>query len=180
MKKTTNTVEEISKVIIKNASDEILKILEVLDLEFEDLYCLIENLPDNDKDKVINITINKLLKKLKLNFDMDLYNEISMEIERIINYYASKKNEFDAVIKEGNRVATDILFKVVGYKGQQFDLPIDISCIKRYCLSAEIKKEQVYDVLMWIIIRYIAIDKRMAWQEYLEDLKKNRENNKVV
>ena len=89
-----------------------------------------------------------------------------------------KRDGFDAVIEEGNQIANDLLFKVIGYKGQQFDLPIDISCIKKYCLSAEIKKEQVYDVLMWIIIRFVAIDRRISWQDYLDDLKANREAEK--
>ena len=150
------TIDEISKAIIRNAGDELTKVLDVLDLEFEDLSFLIDDLSNEEKDKVISITINKLLEKLKTNLTIDFYRKITRDVDDI----------------------TDLLLKVIGYKGQQFDLPIDISCIKKYCLSAEIKKEQVYDVLMWIIIRYTAIDRRISWQKYLDDLKENREKEK--
>ena len=178
MKKTTDRIDEISKAIIRNANEELTKVLDVLDLEFEDLYCLIENLSNEEKDKVISIVINKLLDKLKSRITMDFYRKIARDVDEITDYYTSKRDGFDAVIEEGDQIANDLLFKVIGYKGQQFDLPIDISCIKKYCLSAEIKKEQVYDVLMWIIIRFVAIDRRISWQDYLDDLKANREAEK--
>ena len=178
MNKTTDRIDEISKAIIRNAGDELTKVLDVLDLEFEDLSFLIDDLSNEEKDKVISITINKLLEKLKTNLTIDFYRKITRDVDDITDYYTSKKEDFDTIIDEGDQIADDLLLKVIGYKGQQFDLPIDISCIKKYCLSAEIKKEQVYDVLMWIIIRYTAIDRRISWQKYLDDLKENREKEK--
>ena len=61
MNKTTDRIDEISKAIIRNAGDELTKVLDVLDLEFEDLSFLIDDLSNEEKDKVISITINKLL-----------------------------------------------------------------------------------------------------------------------
>ena len=164
MEKTNNKIDEISKIIIKNASEEIKKIHGVLDLEFEDLYSFFENLSNDEKDEVISIIINKLLDNLKSKITMESYRKIVRNVDEITDYYASKKDEFDVIIEEGDKIANDLLFKVIGYKGQQFDLPIDISCVKKYCLSSEIKKEQVYEVLMWIIIRYIAIDNCISCQ----------------
>ena len=164
MEKTNNKIDEISKIIIKNASEEIKKIHGVLDLEFEDLYSFFENLSNDEKDEVISIIINKLLDNLKSKITMESYRKIARNVDEITDYYASKKDEFDVIIEEGDKIANDLLFKVIGYKGQQFDLPIDISCVKKYCLSSEIKKEQVYEVLMWIIIRYIAIDNCISCQ----------------
>ena len=67
MKKTTSSIDEKSKIIIKNATEELTNTLKVLDLEFEDLSCFIEDLSNDEKDKTIAITINKLLEKLKHN-----------------------------------------------------------------------------------------------------------------
>ncbi len=177
MKKTTNRIEEISVAIIKNASNELTKVLDILDLEFEDLYFLIRNLTDEDKDKVFTIVINKLLEKLKTNITMEKYREIARNVDEITDYYTSKKDDFDTIIEEGDQIANEFLFKVIGYNKQEFDLPLDISCIKKYCLSSEIKKEQTYDVLLWIVIRYVAIDKCLSWQEYLKDYEANKEEN---
>ncbi len=175
MKETTSSTDKISKIIIKNATEELTNTLKVLDLEFEDLSYFIDDLTNDEKDKTIAITINKLLEKLKQNLTIDIYRKIARDVDEMTDFYDSKKDGFDSIIEEGDQIANDLLFKVIGYKGQQFDLPIDISCIKKYCLSAEIKKEQVYDVLMWIIIRYIAIDTRISWQEYLDNLNENRQ-----
>ena len=175
MEKTTNNIDKISATIIQNASAELSNVLEVLDLEFEDLHFFIRNLSDEDKDKVISIVINKLLEDLKTNITMEKYKEIARKVDEITDYYTSKKKEdFDGVIEEGDQIANELLFKVIGRNGQRFDLPIDISCVKKYCLSSEIKKEQVYDVLLWIIIRYIAIDRCLSWQEYVENYEANK------
>jgi hypothetical protein len=45
--------------------------------------------------------------------------------------------------------------KVIGKNGRKLSLPIDISIIKEYCFSTELKEDQFYDALMWIILRYI-------------------------
>lgn len=178
MKKTTNDIEKISNAIIKNASAEISQVLDVLDLEFEDLYFLIRDLSDNEKDEIISIVINKLLEELKSNITMEKYRKIARDVDEITDYYTSKKKEdFDAVIEEGDQIANELLFKVIGRNDQQFDLPIDIASVKKYCLSSEIKKEQVYDVLLWIVIRYVAIDRCLNWQEYLKDYEADKEEN---
>lgn len=177
MKKTTRSIDEISKAIIETANTELEKVLEVLDLEFEDLFFLIRNLSDNDKDKVISNIINELLENLKSNITMEKYREIARDVDDITDYYTSKKEEFDVVIEEGDQIANDLLFKVIGRNDQKLDLPIDISCIKKYCLSSEIKKDQIYDVLLWIIIRYIAIERCLSWQEYLKDYNANKQEN---
>lgn len=174
MKKIINQIEEISAAVIRNASAELRKVLDVLDLEFEDLYFLIRDLSDEDKDQVITIVINKLLEKLKTNITMEKYQEIAKDVDEITDYYRSKKEKFDSIIEEGNQIANELLFKVIGYNEQELDLPLDISCIKKYCLSSKIKKEQVYDVLLWIIIRYVAIDERLSWQVYLNDYEANK------
>ena len=163
MGRNTDRIDEVSKAIIENTSKDIAKVLDALHLEFENLSFLINNLSNNDKDRVIAMAINKLLEELKSNITMEKYHEITRDIDEITDYYMSKKEEFDVVIEEGDYIANELLFKVIGYNNQQLDLPIDVSCIRKYCLSSKIKTEQVYDVLLWIVIRYVTIQKCVSY-----------------
>lgn len=63
---------------------------------------------------------------------------------------------------------------MIGYNKRTIELPINISIIKKYCLSSEIKKEQVYDAHMWIAIRYSGIIKCIEWQEYFKNYNENK------
>ena len=81
----------------------------------------------------------------------------------------------NAVIEEGDTVANDILFKVIGKNGRKLSLPIDISIIKEYCFSTELKEDQFYDALMWIILRYIAISRCISWNKWLKEYEKNKD-----
>ena len=40
---------------------------------------------------------------------------------------------------------------VLGHNGRTLELPIDISYIKKYCLTSNIKPNEIYDALIWII-----------------------------
>ena len=62
--------------------------------------------------------INNQLEKLK-SISMDQFQSIARDVDEITDYYASKKEEFDAVIEEGDTVANDILFKVIGKNGRK-------------------------------------------------------------
>ena len=174
MKKNIDKINNISEGIIRNTSVELNNILNALTLEFEHIYCLIENLPNGDKDKVMGNVLNKLLKALREKVTINFYSKITNEVDMVMNYFTSQKDSFDMVKENGNKIANELLFE------EQYKLPIDISSIKKYCLSLETKKEQVYDVLIWIIIRLIAIDRRMTWQVYFDDLKENYNEEKVI
>lgn len=96
---------------------------------------------------------------------MEQFKEVSRDVDEITDYYASKKEEFDAVIEEGDAVANDILFKVIGKNDRKIKLPIDIKTIKDYCLSIEINEDQIYDTLVWITLRYVAISGYIFWNK---------------
>ena len=51
--------------------------------------------------------INNELEKLK-SLTMEQFKSIARDVDETTNYYASKKEEFDAVIEEGDTVANDI------------------------------------------------------------------------
>ena len=162
-------IEEVAKDITGVMENRLSKISEVLNLDLnEDVIKTIDNLSTNEeRDKLMGIIINKQLEKLKKIITMEKFSDVSRDVDDITDYYASKKEDFDAVIEEGDHIANDILFKVIGHNDRKIDLPIDISMIKDYCFSSSLKENQFYDTLTWIALRYIAISKCISFQECL-------------
>lgn len=172
------SAKEIASSISNTMDRNLNKVQDVLDLDLDELIQVVERIDKSKRDKVCSIMINNELKKLQ-SLTIEQYKSVARDVDDITDYYASKKEEFDAVIKEGDNVANDILFKVIGKNGRKIKLPIDIKTIKDYCLSTEIKKEQIYDTLMWIALRYIAILRCLSWNEWLQEYENNKtlENN---
>jgi len=144
MKKNNETnevkAEELALLISNTMERNLTKIQEVLDLDIDDLIDIIERQSEEDSDKIISSVINNQLEKLKTSLTMKKYRDISRDVDDITDYYASKKESFDAVIEEGDTVANEILLKVIGNNKRTISLPIDISILKEYCISSEIKK----------------------------------------
>ena len=137
--KENKDVKEIARVISNTMNRELTKVQEVLDLDLNELIQIIDRLDKSKRDQVCSILINQELGKLK-SLTLEQFKEVSRDGDEITDYYASKKEEFDAVIEEGDTVANDILFKVIGKNGRKLPLPIDISIIKKYCFSTELKE----------------------------------------
>lgn len=173
MKKNINAVnvEELSSSISRTMERDLTKVQEVLDLDLNDLIEIIDRLSNDDKDKVVSSIINKQLEKLK-SITMEQFKSVSRDVDEITDYYASKKEEFDAVIEEGDYIANQLLSKVMENK---LEIPVDISIIKKYCFSTELKEKQYYDAFMWIALRYISISRCLIWQKCDEEYKKNKE-----
>ena len=167
------SAKEIAVSISNTMDRELNKVQEVLDLDLDELIQVVKRVDKSKKDKVCSIMINNELEKLK-TLTMDQFKEVSRDVDEITDYYASKKEEFDAVIEEGDTVANDILFKVIGKNDRKIKLPIDIKTIKDYCLSSEIKEDQIYDTLVWIALRYIAISRCISWNKWLQEYEKNQ------
>ncbi|MDO4962627.1 MAG: hypothetical protein Q4E75_00785 [bacterium] len=173
--KEKKDVKEVARVISNTMERDLTKVQEVLDLDLDELIQIVNRLDKSERDQVCSILINQELGKLK-SLTMEQFKEVSRDVDEITDYYASKKEEFDAVIEEGDTVANDILFKVIGKNGRKLSLPIDISIIKKYCFSTELKEEQFYDALIWIVLRYVAISRCISWNNWL----KKYENNKAL
>ena len=171
--KEKRDVKEVARVISNTMERDLTKVQEVLDLDLNELIQIIDRLDKSERDQVCSIMINNELKKLQ-SLTMEQFREVSRDVDKITDYYASKKEEFDAVIEEGDTVANDILFKVIGKNGRKLSLPIDISIIKEYCFSTELKEEQFYDALMWIVLRYVAISRCISWNNWLKEYEKNK------
>ena len=174
--KENKDVKEVARVISNTMYRNLTQVQEVLDLDLEELIQIIDKLDNSQKDKVCSIIINNELEKLK-SITMEQFKSVARDIDEITDYYASKKKEFDVVIEEGDTVANDILFKVISCNVRKIDLPIDISIIKDYCFSSELKEEQFYDALMWIALRYIAISRCSSWKRCEEEYQKNQSSN---
>lgn len=164
MSKNIN-IEELASSLTKTMEINLSKVQEVLDLDINDLIDIVERLPIEDKDKVVSIIINNQLQKLKTTLTIKKYKEIIRDVDEITDYYASKKEDFDVVIEEGDNVSNDILLKVIGNNDRKIELPVDINIIKNYCFSTELKEKQFYDTLMWIALRYIAISRCLILKE---------------
>ena len=164
MSKNIN-VEELASSLTKTMEINLSKVQEVLDLDINDLIDIVERLPIEDKDKVVSIIINNQLQKLKTTLTIKKYKEIIRDVDEITDYYASKNEDFDVIIEEGDNVSNDILLKVIGNNDRKIELPVDINIIKNYCFSTELKEEQFYDTLMWIALRYIAISRCLIFNE---------------
>lgn len=162
-------IEEVAKDITGVMENRLSTISEVLNLDLNvDVIKTIDSLSNNEeRDTLMGIIINKQLEKLKKTVTMEKFSEVSRDVDDITDYYASKKEDFDAVIEEGDHIANDILFKVIGHNDRKIDLPIDVSMIKDYCFSSSLKENQFYDTLTWIALRYIAISKCVSFQECL-------------
>ena len=166
--KEKRDVKEVARVISNTMDRDLNKVQEVLDFDLEDLIQIIDRLDKSQRDQVCSIMINNQLEKLK-SLTMEQFKNISRDVDEITNYYASKKEKFDVVIEEGDTIANDIIFKVIGRNGRKIDLPIDIKTIKDYCFSTELKEEQFYDALMWITLRYVAISRCISWNKANEN-----------
>ena len=168
MKKNIETsvvnIEGLASSISYTMERNLTKVQEVLDLDIDDLIDIIERQSKEDRDKIIAIIINNQLEKLKSSLTIKKYRDISRDIDEITDFYTSKKDSFDAVIEEGDTVANEILFEVIGNNDRTIKLPIDISILKEYCFSSQLKEEQFYDTLMWIALRYIAIQRCLLWK----------------
>ena len=171
--KENKDVKEVARVISNTMERDLTKVQEVLDFDLNDLIQIVDKLDKLDQDEVYSVMINNQLEKLK-SISMDQFQSIARDVDEITDYYASKKEEFDAVIEEGDTVANDILFKVIGKNGRKLSLPIDISIIKEYCFSTELREEQFYDALMWITLRYVAISRCISWNKWLKDYELNQ------
>ncbi|MCI6266063.1 MAG: hypothetical protein MR598_04385 [Erysipelotrichaceae bacterium] len=122
--------------------------------------------------------INNQLQYLKQFITIDKYREVARQVDEITDYYTSQKEDFNSVISEGDDIATDLLYKVIDHNERTIELPINISYIKTFCVSSNIKKEQLYDYLLWIALRYLAVSRCIKWKESKEiyNNSKNLEN----
>lgn len=156
-------VNDVAYMITRSMESKINLIKDMLDLDITEILELVEDHAKDKKEEVVNIIINEQLEILK-TITMDDYKSVQRDVDEVTDYFASKKEDFEGVIEEGDYIANQILFKVIGINNRKLSLPIDISIIKEYCFSTELKEEQYFDTFIWIALRYIAIARCIAWK----------------
>lgn len=168
------------ELLVTSITDEIknsaVKILEVSKLDLDNLVGKMNNLNDEEKDNVISKIINNQLIQLKKELSIEQFRKIKRDVEDITEYYINSSDEYD-IVEEGDNIADDILFKVLGYNNRKMQLPIDISIIKNYCFSSAIKEEKFYDILIWIVMRYIAISTTISYYNWQKNYNKENSSN---
>ena len=167
--------KKIAQNITNTIEADLFKIMEVLDFDFNEVISNVNNLPEKSRIDVMSILINDSLKELQEKLDIAEYSKVIRYVDDVTDYYKSKKDDFESIIEECDMIADDILYKVMGHKDRKLELPIDVSIIEKYCFSTEIKKEQFYDALMWIALRYIATLQYLKYKNWKN--KYNEENN---
>ena len=170
-------LSEVAKVISSNMENNLTKVQDVLDLDFDEILEVINKYDDDEKDKICSIMINTELEKLKV-LNIEQFKSVARDVDEITDYYTSKRKDFDVVIEEGDTVANDILFKLIGKNGRKLTLPINISIIKEYCFSTELKEEQFYETLVWIVLRYVAISRCLTFKKWIEEDEKDKTSKK--
>lgn len=167
--------KKIAQNITNTIEADLFKIMEVLDFDFNEVISNVNNLPEKSRIDVMSILINDSLKELQEKLDIAEYSKVIRYVDDVTDYYKSKKDDFESIIEECDMIADDILYKVMGHKDRKLELSVDVSIIEKYCFSTEIKKEQFYDALMWIALRYIATLQYLKYNNWKN--KYNEENN---
>ena len=165
-----------NKITSKMVSD-LSKVIEVQEFTLDDLTIIINDLKNEQKEKVIEEIINNQLNELKNNKDIDI-RKVFKQVDDITDYFIKYYDDDSDIVSECDQIADDLLFKAIGRNERKLELPIDISYIKKYCLTSNIKPNEIYDALIWIIIRYIGLERCYTWNnEHNKEIEENSSKN---
>ena len=156
----------VNKIIRKMVSS-LSQIVEIQEYNLDDLTILIRDLKETEKEKIIEEIINNQLIELKEKTEKKVRNDFK-QVDEITDYFIKVYDDSD-IINESDDIANDLLFKALGKNGRKLEFPINISYIKNYCLSSNISDNQLYDSLVWIALRLVAINYCIKYHEGLEE-----------
>ena len=111
--------------------------------------------------------INNQLIELKEKSEEKVRNVFN-QVDDITDYFIKVHDDTD-IINESDDIANDLLFKALRKNGRKLEIPINISYIKNYCLSSNISDNQLYDSLVWIALRLVAINYCIKYHDGLEE-----------
>ena len=166
-----------NKITSKMVSD-LSKVIEVQEFTLDDLTIIINDLKNEQKEKVIEEIINNQLNELKNNKDIDI-RKVFKQVDDITDYFIKYYDDDSDIVSECDQIADDLLFKAIGRNERKLELPVSSSYIKNYCLSSNISNNQLLDSLVWIALRLVAINYCIRFNSSLEDNNEdlNKENN---
>ena len=160
-----------NKITSKMVSD-LSKVIEVQEFTLDDLTIIINDLKNEQKEKVIEEIINNQLNELKNNKDIDI-RKVFKQVDDITDYFIKYYDDDSDIVSECDQIADDLLFKAIGRNERKLELPVSSSYIKNYCLSSNISNNQLLDSLVWIALRLVAINYCIRFNSSLEDNKED-------
>lgn len=163
---------------ISKVSKDIELALNVRSITIDSIKNMLKGLKDKELDIVLEKLINIYLDNLKQYMTLDRFKDIKQKVDEVTDYYyVGKDSDQFGIIEDGDALADELLLKVLGRGNIKLELPISLKDIKTYCLHSSVNKKDVHDILIWAVIRFIAIDRCMLYgksdKEYKELLVKN-------
>lgn len=145
-------VQSITKKMTLNLSN----VIKVQSYTLDELTTSIQNLKNDEKEKILENIINNQLVELK-NIPEETIISVFKQVDEITDYFIKFYDDNSDIVSECDDIANDLLFKSLGKNNRKLELPINLTYIKNYCLSSSIKDNQIYDSLVWITLRLVAI-----------------------
>ena len=157
-------VQSITKKMTLNLSN----VIKVRSYTLDELTTSIQNLKNDEKEKILENIINNQLLELK-NILEEKIISVFKQVDEITDYFIKFYDDNSDIVSECDDIANDLLFKSLGRNNRKLELPINLSYIKNYCLSSNIKDNQLYDSLVWITLRLVAILHCIKYNDNLKE-----------
>ena len=157
-------VQSITKKMTLNLSN----VIKVRSYTLDELTTSIQNLKNDEKEKILENIINNQLLELK-NIPEEKIISVFKQVDEITDYFIKFYDDNSDIVSECDDIANDLLFKSLGRNNRKLELPINLSYIKNYCLSSNIKDNQLYDSLVWISLRLVAILHCIKYNDNLKE-----------
>lgn len=156
-----------NKIATKMTSN-LSKVIEVQEYTLDDLTIIINDLKSEQKEEVIEEIINNQLNELKDKDDKKI-RKVFKQVDDITDYFIKYYDDDSDIVSECDQIADDLLFKATGRNKRTLELPLKVSYIKNYCLSSNINNNQIFDSLVWIALRLVAISYCIKYNDSLEN-----------
>ena len=157
-------VQSITKKMTLNLSN----VIKVQSYTLDELTTSIQNLKKDEKEKILENIINNQLVELK-DIPKETIISVFKQVDEITDYFIKFYDDNSDIVSECDDIANDLLFKSLGRNNRKLELPINLSYIKNYCLSSNIKDNQLYDSLVWITLRLVAILHCIKYNDNLKE-----------
>ena len=160
-------IDYVQKITSKMTSS-LSQIVEIQEYDLDGLTMIIHDLKKEEKESVIEEIINNQLNELKSKPEEKI-RKVFRQVDEITDYFIKYYSDDSDIVSESDDIANDLLFKALGKNERVLELSINISYIKNYCLSSNIKNNQLYDSLVWIALRLVAINYCIRFNDGLEE-----------
>lgn len=160
-----NELNNYISTITNNFNNTILKIKDIEYHYYLDKLLTTEfnNLKEKDKELILEELINYYLTEIKNLKSQISLKEISKQVNDIIDFFNFHKDDlkdnidYCSIIEEAEDIASDLYSKVTNVNDRNIELPIKIIFLKSYCISSNIKDNDIIRALIWIVLKLSVI-----------------------